>query len=326
MSWESELFEAYSFPFARRAYTLEVSEALLSSGAKTLALDLAPGATSLDLFDLVDVVDEWDELHLTIRIGEDEAPPPAGLWLQVLCADTRIESVSPVSDPQVRCSLSIADLRGTALVRVLGVCTSSVGPRAGLVVADSAGVLVRLDAPREPFGSGLRTQWDRDFFVSRSIPGALACVDFPPDEEPCLYLNSGIEDFQSLLASKMSSGPIAATRQLLLDQIEVDTWFALGRQATAQMYSEDANPGDPLLEDADLADGWQGLALGRIATLVALGKGESGRAAVAERFIEASAHEEMRGRLASSVSRNRGLADRVRRLAQALGRTQRDAS
>jgi hypothetical protein len=290
-------------------------------------LEDVAGATHIPLFERIEDVDTWDTLDLQMSLAGLDSAPAAELWLQVLCPETRLERATRIAAPPpdpVSCRVRLGDVRGDVLVRVLGVAREGAGTEAGLVVADSDGVLVRVDAPAEPFGSGLRTVWDKEYFAARGIGNALTCVEFPPSEEPCLYLNSGIQDFQGLLTSKATSGPIAATRQLLLDQIEVDTWLAIGRNAAQQMYRMDADTGDVVLEDPDLADAWQGVALGRIAANVGEGSGEDARASVAARLLDAEAHELLRCRLASAVSQKRGLAGRVTKLAHALGRINRD--
>ncbi|MDQ3264001.1 MAG: hypothetical protein M3Y59_10100 [Myxococcota bacterium] len=80
---------------------------------------------------------------------------------------------------------------------------------------------------------------------------------------PILWLNSGVEDLQTVLDSKASSGPRAATRNALFDSIAQPVWLALVMRAARKFAErEEDDAGEPFESEGG---GWEESVLATIA-------------------------------------------------------------
>jgi hypothetical protein len=317
--WESELFEFRSFNFGEYALQMATEGCTAIRRGREDVVEIDARTRSADLYLQFDSVDELDRVRLSGRVTHT-GPAATGTWLQVLCEQTRFERHVSLTQADgawpYEVVLDPADLRGVVVVRPMLIDERE--QAGGLVVAIGDGLQLRFDAPSAPFGGGLPTKWTSTVFVERGIPKALTFLEVLPDTDPVLYLNDGIRDFRVLLQSRGSHGSVARVRQLLLDTIESDTWFTLGRRAADQAYRLTGDESVELVDEAAL-DGWAGAALDRIARFLGLPQDESAREHAAVNLLSASHHEQVRAAIDSHVGTG-GLGTRMEALISDLAR------
>ena len=178
---------------------------------------------------------------------------------------------------------------------------------------------IHLDRKPDPFGSGLRTEWSARWFSGLGRENAMSWLDFPSDGDPILYLNSGIEGFQDMLYSKGPHGPLARTRQFLLDLITAQTWMALGRRAASEAYEMDSDREELREIDEDLRTQWQGAALNMIASFMGSAQDDDPQKAAAEALLDHSRLEEVRAAVEAALPLDKGIRYRLEKLAVDLG-------
>ncbi len=140
--------------------------------------------------------------------------------------------------------------------------------RMGAKLASAPDWQLRIDDPRMSAGKYLRIRWE-DF--AKSELGVLQQNDHQiyfleiegEGGGPILWLNSGVEDLQTVLDSKASSGPRAATRNALFDSIAQPVWLALVMRAARKFAErEEDDAGEPFESEGG---GWEESVLATIA-------------------------------------------------------------
>jgi hypothetical protein len=322
MSWETELFDFHSYPYQNDAVALQLKAVTLEGpDGRTQTMDDVENSASLDIHERVDDIDEWETVKIELEYCRSSNKlDPA--WLQIICEDTRFEQVEPVTQKEGDTSphvlhLDIDKLRNTVVLRPL--TTSANDQEPGLVTGEGDRIEIHLDRKPDPFGSGLRTEWSALWFSGQGRKNAMSWLDFPSDGDPILYLNSGIEGFQDMLNSKGPHGPLARTRQFMLDLITAQTWMALGRRAASQVYEVDSEREELREIDEELLTQWQGAALNKIASFMGSAKDDDPQKAAAGALLDHSRQEEVRASVEAALPPGKGISSRLEKLADALG-------
>jgi len=315
MSWESELFEFRTYSYHSHAGDLSPTACRIRDPERVREISIAMGGSRVDLTAEDGACTPGSSIELDLEFRPSGEVDQATPWLQLICERTRYEQATPIEPNGAPAILTTAPIdidsvRGDVLARVLYVSTAD----PGLVVGESEPVVVRVDPPPDAFGGGLRTKWSATFFESKQIPAALSYLYLPTDDEPTLYLNNGIPNFQQIIESKGERTIVARLRQFLLDTIEVETWFALGRHCAGRVYRLEDDDRVELRESEP--DAWCLSVLRAIASKSR--RPDYSPEEIAWQLLDPSQHDETRSALQSNVGAG-GLGKRIENIAVEAG-------
>lgn len=247
---------------------------LVRAAANTVALHEVPGWSSAKLLLSCEVP---EDLAARVLPEDERGAPPWRCTAVTLCRPTRWRAGTPLEQRSATrwggdVELRAEEVQGPVRLTVVLTRTAEAEAKAGAPFARAEGArlasshswTIQVTDPHAAPGRYLAVRWEN--FAASTVDAlrqqAKHVYFLELDSSrgaPVLWLNSGVEDLQSVLDSKATHGPRAATRNALFDSIAQTVWVTLVVAAAEHLA-------DRIEEEEDEAGaGWQELVLEAIA-------------------------------------------------------------
>lgn len=254
--WDSQSFGHFNYSVSELG--VQLMEARITAGGRHLDLsDHTPTPLPLVFADTLSALpayealeeqgeeEAWEFIELKLDHDHNTSEDSNEIHFQVVCEATRLEhSWLAHSDGPTQIQIPMQDIRSKLAVRALGVDNTG---RMNLL---SKSLEITVDRPITIFGEGMAVIWDKERF--HDCPGLLSILEFD-DDEPTLYINDNIPNFKTLL-SRPRRTLNEGLKQLLLSQIESDTWHGLGLHILSRLSENACDINDEDLGEEDIAD------------------------------------------------------------------------